>query len=97
MAGRIQAAFEKAADQVDRHSVQATVSIGIVFSAAGPLDLPALLVQADQALYSAKALGRNRIEVLSSDAMWKTERAVLETKEEDVVAPAAPRQRMTAA
>jgi diguanylate cyclase (GGDEF)-like protein len=97
MARRIQAAFEKAANQVDLHSVQATASIGIVFSTAGALDLPALLVQADQALYSAKELGRNRIEVMSADTVWNTDRAVLKTKEEDVVPAVAPRQRMTAA
>jgi hypothetical protein len=47
--------------------VRGTVSIGVVFSNRGPLDLPALLVQADQTLYRAKERGRNRIEVVSPE------------------------------
>jgi hypothetical protein len=43
-----------------------------VFSAEGSLDLPALLAQADEALYLAKELGRNRIEVASPETVWKS-------------------------
>ena len=70
-AERIQAAFRKMAEEIGGHRVDATLSIGMVFSADGPLDLPALLMQADEALYLAKELGRNRIEVASPDTIWK--------------------------
>ena len=69
-AERIQASFQKAAAEIDGRAVDATVSTGMVFSAAGPLDLAALLVQADQALYRAKARGRNRIMIASPDTVW---------------------------
>jgi diguanylate cyclase (GGDEF)-like protein len=70
LAEQIRGAFERAVNDLDACQVQATVSTGIVFSAAGPLDLPALLVQADQALYRAKEQGRNRIAVAASDPQW---------------------------
>jgi PleD family two-component response regulator len=41
------------------------VSIGIVHCDGPVLDVPALLAQADQALYYAKERGRNRVEVES--------------------------------
>jgi diguanylate cyclase (GGDEF)-like protein len=73
LAEQIRGAFERAVNNLDACAVQATVSTGIVFSAAGPLDLPALLVQADQALYGAKEQGRNRIVVAASEAAWPRE------------------------
>jgi hypothetical protein len=39
----------------------------MVFDAQGSFELPALLVQADQALYRAKSDGRNRLVVVSAD------------------------------
>jgi diguanylate cyclase (GGDEF)-like protein len=71
-AERMQATFQRLAEEISGHQVNATLSIGMVFSAAGPLDLPALLVQADEALYLAKELGRNRIEVASPETVWKS-------------------------
>ena len=73
LAERIKDAFETAAFDVLRQPVRATVSIGLVFSAAGALDLPALLVQADQALYRAKAHGRNRVEMALPETIWDDE------------------------
>ena len=70
MAERILGGFQKAAAVIEGRPVGATASIGMVFSAAGPLDLPALLVQADRALYRAKEGGRNRVEIASSDSIW---------------------------
>ena len=67
--------------------MRAAVSIGVVFSAAGPLDLPALLAQADQALYRAKEAGRNRIEIDAADPVLLR----------DVPAPVATRRPQTAA
>jgi diguanylate cyclase (GGDEF)-like protein len=65
LAERMRMTFAKNAYQIGAHTVSATASFGIVFSAAGPLDLPVLLVQADQVLYRAKEAGRDRVEVSS--------------------------------
>jgi Diguanylate cyclase, GGDEF domain len=63
VAERIQVALEKAAADIDGRLVGATVSTGMAFSSYGSFDLPAMLLQADQALYRAKAEGRNRLAV----------------------------------
>jgi diguanylate cyclase (GGDEF)-like protein len=65
VAERIRLSFENAAVTVDGLPVRATVSMGIVVSDTGLLDMAALLAQADEALYCAKERGRNRIEVAS--------------------------------
>jgi diguanylate cyclase (GGDEF)-like protein len=61
----IRTSFVEAAQDVEGHPVHATLSIGLAFSQDGPLDVPELLMQADQALYDAKERGRNRVEVAS--------------------------------
>jgi diguanylate cyclase (GGDEF)-like protein len=68
LAERIQVAFEKATGDIDGRPACATVSTGMVFSSAGAIDLPSLLVQADKALYRAKEKGRNRLEVSAAEA-----------------------------
>jgi diguanylate cyclase (GGDEF)-like protein len=78
-AERMQAAFRRMAQEINGHPVNATLSIGMVFSADGPLDLPALLMQADETLYLAKELGRNRIEVASPGTIWSGGRAATES------------------
>ena len=65
MAERIRSAFAAAAAEVDGRPVAATVSIGIVVNEDPTFDVPALLAQADQALYHAKERGRNRVEIAS--------------------------------
>ncbi|MBV9347868.1 MAG: GGDEF domain-containing protein [Pseudolabrys sp.] len=67
VAERIRLAFADATKNVDGHPICATVSIGLVNSHSPILDVPALLAQADQALYFAKERGRNRVEVASLD------------------------------
>jgi diguanylate cyclase (GGDEF)-like protein len=67
----IRTAFAEAADEVDGYPVAATLSIGIVFYRGDALDLPELLIQADEALYDAKERGRNRVEVASRDLIQK--------------------------
>jgi diguanylate cyclase (GGDEF)-like protein len=63
VAERIQLAFEKAGADIDGRLIGATVSTGLAFSTHGPFELPAMLLQADQALYRAKEDGRNRISI----------------------------------
>jgi len=67
VAERIQVAFEKAGADIDGRVVSATVSTGVAFSTHGPFELPALLLQADQALYRAKKDGRNRIAMFTPE------------------------------
>ena len=64
-AKRMQSTFQRLAADINGHPVNATLSDRHGVQPRGPLDLPALLVQADEALYLAKELGRNRIEVAS--------------------------------
>jgi diguanylate cyclase (GGDEF)-like protein len=61
----IRHSFEDVASEVDGYQVAATCSVGVAVSEHGPLDMSALLGQADQALYSAKERGRNRCELAS--------------------------------
>ena len=72
-AERIRAAFADHAGKVDGQPVNATVSIGVAFCENGPLDVTALLAQADQALYYAKERGRNRVEAASLELVLKRE------------------------
>ena len=62
-AERIRAAFAAGCRVVNGHVVSATVSSGVAASdPAQQLTLRALLEASDQALYRAKAAGRNRVE-----------------------------------
>jgi diguanylate cyclase (GGDEF)-like protein len=63
VAERIQLAFEKAARDIDGLPVGATVSSGLAFSSHGAFELSEMLLKADQALYRAKADGRNRLAI----------------------------------
>jgi diguanylate cyclase (GGDEF)-like protein len=65
IAERIRLSFEDVAGEVDGLQVRGSVSMGLVVAEAGLLDVPALLAQADEALYCAKERGRNRTEVAS--------------------------------
>jgi diguanylate cyclase (GGDEF)-like protein len=63
LADRIRAAFEVTHHAVAAQPFTATVSVGVAISDDASLDLSPLLVAADQALYRAKTLGRNRVEL----------------------------------
>ncbi len=60
LAERLRRAFEAASHTVGGRTFSATVSIGVAISDDASSDLNTLLDSADQALYRAKALGRNR-------------------------------------
>jgi diguanylate cyclase (GGDEF)-like protein len=63
LAERLRAAFEATRHTVAEQRFTATVSVGVATSDDASFDLSALLIAADQALYRAKALGRNRLEL----------------------------------
>ena len=65
VAERIRLAFETAAGEVDGRPIGGTVSLGMSIAETNLFDIPALLAQADEALYCAKERGRNRSEVAS--------------------------------
>ncbi len=77
-AERMQLAFRKMTADINGEPVKASLSIGMVFSADGSLDLPTLLVQADEALYLAKELGRNRLEIASPGTVWRAAPSAVE-------------------
>jgi diguanylate cyclase (GGDEF)-like protein len=60
-ADRIRLAFAESCRSIREHQVNATVSGGVSASGNAETTLSALLEQADEALYRAKAAGRNRI------------------------------------
>ncbi|HXF87865.1 MAG TPA: GGDEF domain-containing protein [Xanthobacteraceae bacterium] len=67
IAERIRTTFAEAAATVDGCAVHSTVSVGVVVEEGPSLDISTALSQADQALYYAKARGRNRVELASLD------------------------------
>lgn len=63
VADRLRNAFAMAAAAVDGQALHATASIGVSVIIDPAQDLAKLITLADQALYLAKARGRNRVEV----------------------------------
>ena len=68
VAERIRIALEHEAADIDGRVVGATISTGIAFSNRGAFELPVMLLKADQALYRAKADGRNRLAIAMPEA-----------------------------
>lgn len=66
VAERIRAWCERDLASVDGHPVGATLSTGVATRTTGTPSLPALMHDADVALYAAKASGRNRV-ILTGD------------------------------
>lgn len=83
LAERLRTAFERISHTVDGVTLSATVSVGIAVSDDASVDLGALLKEADQALYRAKELGRNRVEI----SEWPDKQ--LPTKRRRLLFPAA--------
>jgi diguanylate cyclase (GGDEF)-like protein len=71
IAERIRVQFAEAARKVGGDAVNATVSIGLA-TAAAPAQLPDLIAAADDALYRAKAEGRNRVTAADCAALATT-------------------------
>src|SRR3954469_3385625 len=63
VADRLRRAFAAAAAVVDGETIYATASIGVAVIVDPRQDLAKLITLSDQALYLAKARGRNRVEV----------------------------------
>ena len=81
VADRLRRTFAVSAAVVDGEAVHATASIGVSVIVDPQQDLPRLITLADQALYLAKARGRNRVEL-----------APIEVAVEDVAGVPAGRQ-----
>jgi diguanylate cyclase (GGDEF)-like protein len=62
LAERVRKAFEASFHTSGQYAFSSTVSVGVAISDDERSVLNALLIAADQALYRAKALGRNRVE-----------------------------------
>ena len=71
VAERIRSSFAALAATVAGHAVNATASIGVAIIQDPQQDVHALLAQADQALYRAKARGRNRVVVIGLDLLME--------------------------
>ena len=68
VADRLRKTFAAAAATVDSHTLHATASIGVAVIVDPSQDLSKLMTLADQALYLAKARGRNRVELAPIEA-----------------------------
>ena len=76
VAERLRSAFAGAANMADGKPLAATVSIGVAIIQDPREDLSSLLAKADQALYLAKARGRNRVELAPLDLLGEAEQPV---------------------
>ena len=76
IAERIRSSFEQAGAKVGALPIGATVSIGIAMACEPVMEVGALLVRADAALYRAKHDGRNRVFAAGDDGAGDTGRFI---------------------
>ena len=77
VADRIRLALQKQSIQTTRLPVPVSVSVGVAPLTVDILDLDALLLRTDEALYSAKRAGRARVHIWSRDIQQDTPEPVL--------------------
>ena len=84
VADRLRKAFAVNAAVLDGHALHATASVGVSVIVDPSQDLAKLITLADQALYLAKARGRNRVEVapFETDLSAEARASILEAPEQ---------------
>ena len=95
VADRLRKAFAAAAAVIDAEPLYATASIGVSVIVDPSQDLAKLITLADQALYLAKARGRNRVEVAPIEVAGEAacaDRRDARAAERGVVSPARGRR-----
>ena len=93
VADRLRRSFAANAAVIDNEAVHATASIGVSVIVDPRQDLAKLITLADQALYLAKARGRNRVEVAPIEVAEEREAgAPAATAERGLITPARGRR-----
>ncbi|MFM2341749.1 MAG: hypothetical protein RLZZ592_1402 [Pseudomonadota bacterium] len=77
LAERLRACLEALQIEIDGQPIPVTASIGVATAQAGEHTMTTLQQQADEAMYQAKAGGRNRVSVLATSAAPPTSGAGL--------------------
>ena len=89
VAERLRTAFAAAAKMGGDPPLAATVSVGVAIIQDPHEDLSSLLAKADQALYQAKARGRNRVELAALDLLGEAEQPAGAEVEAEAATPIA--------
>ncbi len=77
IADRVRRNFETAAADHGREDLRPSVSIGVTLGCDAKADINTLLARADEALYRAKANGRNRVETVAEPALVEVQAPAL--------------------
>jgi diguanylate cyclase (GGDEF)-like protein len=76
VAERLRKQIEDHSDVVPGHETRISVSIGVAGATLGMLSFDVLLKRADEALYEAKRLGRNRVAIAPRQLQEKYQAAI---------------------